>query len=65
MTLILASIIYWQAKEINRVVLECDPEGNGIDLSFIEHISPIAWDNVILYGEYVLDRNLIRVGENS
>jgi TnpA family transposase len=27
MTLILASIIYWQAKEINRVVVECDPEG--------------------------------------
>ncbi len=64
MTLILACIIYWQAKEINRVVLECDPESNNIDLSLIEHISPIAWDNVILYGEYVLDRNLIRT-ENA
>ncbi len=57
LTLILASIIYWQAKEINRVVIECDPEGNNIDLSLIEHISPITWDNVILYGEYVLDEN--------
>jgi TnpA family transposase len=63
MTLILACIIYWQAKEINRVILECDPEENNIELSLIEHISPIAWDNVILYGEYVLDKNLIRVGE--
>lgn len=26
---------------------------NGIDLQLIEHISSIAWDNVILYGEYV------------
>jgi TnpA family transposase len=32
LTLILACIVFWQAKEINRVVLECDPDGNGIDL---------------------------------
>ena len=61
MTLILASIIYWQAKEINRVVVECDPEGNGINLKLMEHISPITWDNVILYGEYLLDQNLIKL----
>ncbi|MGB3222268.1 MAG: Tn3 family transposase [Desulforhopalus sp.] len=59
MTLILASIIYWQAREINRVVMECDPEGNGINLQLMQHISPITWDNIILYGEYLLDRNLI------
>jgi hypothetical protein len=45
-------------KEINRVVLECDPEGKGIELQFIEHTSPITWDNVILYGEYVLDETM-------
>ena len=60
MSLILASMIYWQAKEINKVVLECDPEGNDIDLSLMEHVSPIEWNNVILYGEYVLNRNLIK-----
>ena len=61
LTLILACIIYWQAKEINRVVMECDPEGNGINLKLMEHISPITWDNVILYGEYLLDQNLIKL----
>ena len=25
-----------------------------------QHVSPIEWDNVILYGQYVLDRALIR-----
>jgi TnpA family transposase len=58
--LILACIIYWQAKEINRVLNECDPQASGINLSLLEHISPIEWDNVILYGEYVLNRDLIR-----
>ena len=58
LTLILASIIYWQAKEIHRVLLECEAD---LDLSLVEHISPITWDNVILYGEYVLDRRLIRL----
>ena len=42
-------------------MVECDPEGAGVDLSLIQHISPIAWDNVILYGEYMLDRNLIKI----
>jgi TnpA family transposase len=61
LTLILACIVYWQAKEINRVVSECDPNGNGIELQFIEHISPITWDNVILYGEYVLDEKMVKL----
>jgi len=58
LTLILACIIYWQAKEIHRVLLECPPE-EVLDFSMLKHISPITWDNVILYGEYVIDRNWI------
>ena len=53
----MACITYWQAKEINLVILECAPEGAGI---FLKHISPIGWDNVLLYGEYVLNRNLVK-----
>ncbi len=60
LTLILAGIIYWQAKEISRVVQECDPVGSGVDVSLLEHVSPIEWDNVVLYGQYVIDRSLIR-----
>ena len=59
-TLILACIIYWQAREIDRILNEGDPEGNGINLSLLEHVSPIEWENVVLYGEYILNRNLIR-----
>jgi Tn3 transposase DDE domain len=60
LTLIIACIIYWQAKEIKRVLLEEDPEGVRMNLSLLEHISSIGWENVILYGEYVLNRNLVR-----
>jgi TnpA family transposase len=60
LTLILACIIYWQAKELSRVVRCCNPEGDQIDVSLLEHVSPIEWDNVILYGQYVLDRNRVR-----
>jgi len=60
LTLILACIIYWQAREINRVVSECNWEENGIDISMIQHISPIEWDNVILYGQYVIDKSRIK-----
>ena len=32
----------------------------GIDATLLQHVSPIKWDNVILYGQYVLDRARVR-----
>jgi hypothetical protein len=26
----------------------------------LKHVSPIEWDNVVLYGQYILDRKLVR-----
>ena len=60
LTLIMACIIYWQAKEIGRAILEGEPESAGVDLSLLEHVSPIGWDNIILYGQYVLNRSLVK-----
>jgi len=60
LTLILACVIYWQAKEISRVVQRCKPEDDNIDVTLLDHVSPIEWDNVILYGQYVLDRTQVR-----
>ncbi len=53
-------IVYWQAWELSRVMRHCDPEGNDVDLSLLEHISPIEWNNVVLYGQYVLNRTHVR-----
>jgi hypothetical protein len=39
---------------------EAGPEDAALDVGMLEHISPIEWDNVILYGQYILDRSLIR-----
>jgi hypothetical protein len=55
LTLLLACVVYWQAKEISRVPKMGIPEGEDIDLSLLEHVSPIEWENVILYGQYVLN----------
>ncbi len=60
LTLIIASIIYWQAKEMSRVIAECKPEEAGVNVELLEHVSPIEWSNVILYGEYKLNRSLIK-----
>lgn len=60
LTLIISCIIYWQAKEISRII---EAYGNELDeqtLAMLPHVSPIGWDNIILYGEYVLDRSLIK-----
>src|SRR5512135_3303379 len=39
LTLILACVIYWQAKEISRVVRWCHPEDEKIDVALLEHVS--------------------------
>lgn len=57
--LVLACIIFWQAQEIGRVLTEHNPEAAAIDTSLLSHVSPIGWDNVLLYGEYVLNPNLV------
>lgn len=46
--------------EITRII---EIHGHELDedcLKMLSHISPIGWDNVILYGEYVLARSLIK-----
>ncbi len=60
LTLILACIVYWQVREISRVFSHCEPIDNGVDVSLLEHVSPIEWDNVVLYGQYILDREIVR-----
>lgn len=60
LTLIMACIIYWQSKEITRIIKECNPESEGINLDMLEHISPIEWENIILYGEYIINRNSVK-----
>ena len=39
--LILAFVIYWQAKEISRVMRWCQPEDDKLDVTLLEHVSPI------------------------
>jgi len=60
LTLIVACIVYWQAREMSHVIRTCDPDGAGVDIALLEHVSPIEWDNVVLYGQYVLDKKRIR-----
>lgn len=55
LTLIMACIIYWQAKEISRAIQDGDPDAAGLNLDLLSHISPIHWENVIIYGEYFFD----------
>jgi hypothetical protein len=43
-----------------RVLSQCDPVANGVDTSLLENVSPIEWDSVVLYGQYILDRKLVR-----
>ena len=47
---ILAAIIYWQIREIDRVLSEAGSDADDLNFELLSHISPIGWDNVLLYG---------------
>ena len=52
LTLILACIVSWQAREISRLAAAPDVP---FDPDLLRHVSPIEWKNVILYGEITID----------
>ena len=58
---ILAAVVYWQIREIERVLGNIDPE-DDVPVDLLAHISPISWDNVVLYGEYKLRPELVETG---
>ena len=55
LTLILACIVYWQAREISRIAAAPD---FPFDPDLLRHVSPIEWKNVILYGEIKCQRQI-------
>ena len=58
---ILAAVVYWQIREIERVLGDIDPE-EAVPVDLLAHINPISWDNVVLYGEYKLRPELVETG---
>jgi hypothetical protein len=58
-------ITYWgngreAAIRYDKTFSPGHPEEEDIDISLLQHISPVEWENVVLYGEYVIDPKLIR-----
>ena len=60
LTIILAAIIYWQAKELNRLINSEEFKTMGFNPKLMAHISPVGWDNVVLYGEYIINIEKIK-----
>ena len=60
LTLILACIVHWQAREISRLAAAAD---FPFDPDLLRHVSPIEWKNVILYGEIKIDPAKLKMRE--
>ena len=61
LTLIQASIVYWQIKEVERVITLDAGEGADVDFDMLARISPVQWDNVTLYGSYDLRQEKVKL----
>ena len=51
---------YSRPRRYFRILPTVDSEGNGIESSLLRQVSPVEWDNVVLYGQYVFDQRHIR-----
>ena len=60
LTIIAGNIIYWQSKEIDRVISKYGHKLDLACLAMLVHISPISWGNILLYGEFILNLKLIK-----
>ena len=60
LTIIMACIIYWQARTLEQLIQSDEWNTLGFNPNLIQYISPVCWDNVVLYGEYVINKNLIK-----
>ena len=62
LTLILACIVYWQARGQAREISQMAAAPDfPFDLDLITHVSPIEWKSVILYGEIKIDPAKLRI----
>jgi hypothetical protein len=43
----MAAIVYWQTKEMKRVIDEHGQHLDELALSMLAHVSPVSWDNVL------------------
>ena len=48
------------SKRITQTLRSGAIAEEGLAATLLQHVSPIEWDNVILYGQYVLDRARVR-----
>ena len=52
--------MYWQIREIERVVTEAGDGAERWTSSCSQHVSPVQWENVTLYGVYDIRPELVR-----
>ena len=48
------------SKQITRTGRAEAVTKEGLAATLLQHVSPIEWDHVILYGQHVLDRARVR-----
>ena len=62
---ILAAIIHWQIREIDRVLSEAGSDADDLNFELLSHISPIGWDNVLLCAQVADALHVCGLGPES
>ncbi len=52
MNLLAAIIIYWNTRELGKVVADLGANGAEISPALLTHVSPLGWEHINLTGEY-------------
>jgi TnpA family transposase len=52
LNLLAAAVIHWNTRHLGRLVAELTAAGQAPDPALLPHVSPLAWEHVLLTGEY-------------
>lgn len=55
--LIISSIVTWNSIYISRAIETLRNNGIHIPEEYIQHISPLSWEHIVLTGDYIWNLN--------
>ncbi|NNJ13727.1 Tn3 family transposase [Chloroflexales bacterium ZM16-3] len=53
MNLVVAAITLWNTRALEQAIREHQAAGEPLNEEHLPHVSPLAWEHIVLTGEYI------------
>jgi TnpA family transposase len=53
LNLVVAAITLWNTRALEQAIREHQAAGHALNEEHLQHVSPLAWEHIVLTGEYI------------